>query len=127
MLRSDTLTLSVPEQEVRLLSPNKCIRAVLAGAVIITAVLSFTSAMQSQSVNSGQAKTPNYNADDYVGSDTCKDCHEKQFKDFSPTVHAKLTAARSWKDRDTGCETCHGPGKAHIAEAIQQRSETPGR
>jgi predicted CXXCH cytochrome family protein len=52
----------------------------------------------------------------YVGSDACKDCHEDQFKDFGVTSHAKLTNISSWKDKVTGCESCHGPGKAHIEE-----------
>jgi predicted CXXCH cytochrome family protein len=55
--------------------------------------------------------------EDYVGSEVCKDCHEVQFENFSHTVHAKLTESRNWKGKVTGCEACHGPGKAHIEEA----------
>ena len=53
---------------------------------------------------------------DYVGSDACKDCHEDQFKAFSHTSHANLANISSWKGRVTGCEACHGPGKAHLEE-----------
>jgi predicted CXXCH cytochrome family protein len=53
---------------------------------------------------------------DYVGSDACKDCHEDQFKAFLHTSHAKLANISSWKEKVTGCEACHGPGKAHLAE-----------
>ena len=52
----------------------------------------------------------------YVGSDACKDCHEEQFKNFTPTSHARLGTLKSWKNKVTGCEACHGPGKAHIEE-----------
>jgi predicted CXXCH cytochrome family protein len=54
---------------------------------------------------------------DYVGSEVCKDCHEDQFKNYNHTAHAKLASVKSWKDKVTGCETCHGPGKAHVEEA----------
>ena len=52
--------------------------------------------------------------DDYVGSETCKACHEGQFKNFAGTKHAKLSEVKSWKDKAQGCEGCHGPGKAHV-------------
>jgi DmsE family decaheme c-type cytochrome len=54
------------------------------------------------------------NPDDYVGSETCQACHEDQFKKFKGTKHAKLKEIASWKDKAKGCESCHGPGKAHV-------------
>ena len=58
---------------------------------------------------------------DYVGSESCKECHEDQFKNFSGTKHSKLKDVASWKDKVVGCETCHGPGKKHLEDAT-----TPG-
>ncbi|HLA11253.1 MAG TPA: DmsE family decaheme c-type cytochrome [Pyrinomonadaceae bacterium] len=52
--------------------------------------------------------------DDYVGSETCKNCHEEQFQNYSHTVHAKLPTLSSWKGKASGCEGCHGPGRAHV-------------
>ena len=54
------------------------------------------------------------NPDDYVGSETCQACHEDQFKKFKGTKHAKLKDIPSWKEKAQGCESCHGPGKAHV-------------
>lgn len=64
---------------------------------------------------------------DYIGSDACKDCHEKQANDFSHTVHAKIQTAGFWKDRVTGCESCHGPGKAHAAEGDPAKIKNPAK
>lgn len=50
----------------------------------------------------------------YVGSDTCATCHEDEAKYYQQTAHAKLTNVPGWTVRDQGCESCHGPGKAHV-------------
>src|ERR1044072_7763981 len=63
-----------------------------------------------------RAQLTKFKSEDYVGSDACKDCHEDQFKNFSHTSHAQLTKLASWKEKITGCESCHGPGKAHSEE-----------
>src|SRR5499433_1017375 len=59
------------------------------------------------------AASAKYSPEDYVGSETCKTCHEGQFNSFSKTAHAKLAKA-GWKTERQGCESCHGPGKAHV-------------
>ncbi|HEY6802723.1 MAG TPA: DmsE family decaheme c-type cytochrome [Pyrinomonadaceae bacterium] len=88
--------------------------AVSALLLVIIMWLAFSSSSKARSIQS--SSTPHSISDDYVGSDACKDCHEEQFKAFSHTSHAQLTNISSWKGKVTGCEACHGPGKAHSEE-----------
>jgi DmsE family decaheme c-type cytochrome len=53
----------------------------------------------------------------YVGAETCKGCHEDSHKKFESTKMGRLFLKHPRNTREAlGCETCHGPGKAH-AEA----------
>lgn len=59
-----------------------------------------------------------YNADasQYVGTETCKSCHEDMGKSFEKGPHWKTLNDKhgpQWQ----GCESCHGPGKAHAESA----------
>jgi len=48
----------------------------------------------------------------YVGSETCKGCHEDSFASYSKSVHGKKAISTS-PARTEGCESCHGPGAQH--------------
>lgn len=50
----------------------------------------------------------------YVGTQTCKGCHEDVGNKFAANPHSK-TLTNKRLDRQ-GCEACHGPGQSH-AEA----------
>jgi DmsE family decaheme c-type cytochrome len=52
------------------------------------------------------------NPADYIGSDVCATCHADIAKKFGDNPHAKLAL----RHNGTGatCESCHGPGKAHV-------------
>ena len=50
-------------------------------------------------------------AGEYVGEATCLTCHDTQ--DYKGTAHALTTNPRSPRSTH-GCESCHGPGKAHV-------------
>ena len=54
---------------------------------------------------------PPAQAGDYVGQDTCLTCHED--KNYKGTAHALVSNPRS-PVTTHGCESCHGPGKAHV-------------
>lgn len=83
-----------------------------------TSASSETAADETGAVSPNPAPTP---GGDYVGSESCKECHEDQFKNFQGTKHSRLKDVDSWKDKVVGCETCHGPGKKHLEDAT-----TPG-
>ena len=63
-------------------------------------------------------------ADDYVGSAVCKTCHADIWFNFYKNPHYKSIAAGDQPRERTGCEGCHGPGKAHV-EALGGRDTIP--
>ena len=52
------------------------------------------------------------NPADFVGQDTCAMCHQDQEKGFAGNPHTKLALEHGGKG--VTCESCHGPGKAHV-------------
>ena len=47
----------------------------------------------------------------YAGAERCRTCHGAEFQEFGKTQHAAIKPVHA--DSVTGCEMCHGPGKAH--------------
>jgi DmsE family decaheme c-type cytochrome len=53
-------------------------------------------------------------AAEFVGSDVCKTCHPDVWSTFFRNPHYKSIASGKEAPENTGCEGCHGPGKAHV-------------
>jgi len=49
----------------------------------------------------------------YVGSETCMECHEEWYESYMKNYHAIKGDPRTPAAR-RGCESCHGPGAAHV-------------
>src|SRR6266700_883949 len=55
----------------------------------------------------------------YVGSETCKTCHEDMptkgfYQTFETSPHVVKTLDTKKGPEWHGCEACHGPGKEHV-------------
>jgi DmsE family decaheme c-type cytochrome len=48
----------------------------------------------------------------FVGQETCATCHEDVVKKFGTNPHSRLALEHAGKG--VTCESCHGPGKAHV-------------
>jgi len=53
-------------------------------------------------------------ASQYVGSDTCKTCHQAEGDSYERSAHWKTMKPPHQGPQWEGCEACHGPGKAHV-------------
>lgn len=50
--------------------------------------------------------------DDYIGSESCKACHEQQFNEFSGTKHSQLAKLDSWKRKSSGLRIVSRTGQS---------------
>jgi DmsE family decaheme c-type cytochrome len=60
-------------------------------------------------------------AANYVGTETCIGCHDTEGQPFGHTSHGKAQNARS-PEGQHGCESCHGPGQAHVDDPSKPES-----
>ena len=61
-----------------------------------------------------KTKAPAPKDADFVGSETCKTCHEELYNGWEKGPHWKQTYKEGGIGKH-GCEDCHGPGSAHVA------------
>lgn len=103
--------------------------AVVASAVVGLVLVFCALAAGQKMPESGQGPSvaPSFiheNPDEYAGIDRCRSCHKPEYREYEKTGHAKVTAPG--KSFISGCEVCHGPGKAH-ADAIEAAEGDEGK
>ena len=91
------------------------IRLLLLSALIIWFAATASSLVTARQTG-GQSPTPQQAAAQlppgYVGSDTCVLCHDTG-RELTHSQHGQARNPRS-PAATLGCESCHGPGKAHV-------------
>src|ERR1051325_10472239 len=53
----------------------------------------------------------------FVGNAACADCHKDYTRVFAASPHARVHVETSALKSESGCESCHGPGSKHVANA----------
>ncbi len=60
-----------------------------------------------------QLLTPEMKGAQFVGTEVCASCHEKQYREFKFSTHGRLATKDTVEGVPQGCEMCHGPGSVH--------------
>jgi DmsE family decaheme c-type cytochrome len=63
----------------------------------------------------------------YVGSETCKICHEDVYNNFQKSPHGAVETdkRRGWNGK--ACESCHGPAQKHTESVSAADIRNPGK
>jgi DmsE family decaheme c-type cytochrome len=82
----------------------------LAAVPLILSILSPEARTQTGPLsNAPDARNPQF-----VGGAVCRTCHPDVWLNFYKNPHYKSIASAAEPPERTGCEGCHGPGKAHV-------------
>jgi DmsE family decaheme c-type cytochrome len=86
-----------------------------AGVSVLVLILFWVAAAasaQQSHAKTDPAGAPAAQSGEYAGSEACATCHADEVKNFASNPHTKL--AQEHAAKGATCESCHGPGKAHI-------------
>ncbi|HUJ49126.1 MAG TPA: hypothetical protein VLW25_02980, partial [Bryobacteraceae bacterium] len=89
---------------------------IVAGVVLLASAVTMSAQQPAKAPEPAPAPEATKPAE-YVGSETCKACHEEIYNNLQKTPHFAIEtgARRGWKER--ACESCHGPGSKHADSA----------
>jgi hypothetical protein len=100
----------------RTLGPVVTITGALALWLVVMVSVGATSPRQNSGTKASPAAAPATEAVPaaaYAGDDTCLTCHEEKTKGYHGSAHARVADPRT-PAAGKGCESCHGPGQAHV-------------
>jgi DmsE family decaheme c-type cytochrome len=112
-------------------STRQFIRGSLALAAIVAIVALIAAASPGATPNDPSSRVSRDQvpvAANFVGESTCLTCHDQQ--SYKGTAHALTTNDRT-PAATHGCESCHGPGKAHVdgggdkSKIVNPKTESP--
>ena len=97
-----------------------------AGIVLMASCLTISAQPPAKSAEPAKPAEP-AKALEYVGSETCKACHEEIFNNLQKTPHSAIEtgARRGWDQKS--CESCHGPGSKHAESASADDIKNPAK
>src|SRR6266581_2595843 len=110
----------MPESVRRYFSTSIPIFGILAlVSIVIASGRAQQNGNKSQSARQSKTYERPTDASLYVGSETCKTCHEDMpskgfYKTYEDSPHFATTLDTKKGPEWHGCEACHGPGKAHV-------------
>ncbi len=94
---------------------SKCLLAALGLAALLAASMLQAAQKPSAPLQAFAQAKPT----DYVGDERCAGCHEEVVDGFPKSPHAIYVHNQGLSVDRQGCESCHGPGRAHIESQEQ--------
>lgn len=92
------------------MNPTRIVFGAATAAALLLAGVAVAAMAAPADPGAGAQSAAAQTANGYAGDDTCLICHSD--KDYKGTLHGQTLNPRSPASAK-GCETCHGPGKAH--------------
>ncbi|OFW23661.1 MAG: hypothetical protein A3G21_07025 [Acidobacteria bacterium RIFCSPLOWO2_12_FULL_66_21] len=90
-------------------------------AVSVTAALVAQAARRGTPAAAKQPPAASQQSAGYVGEQTCLTCHGEMTRGYHGSAHGQAANPRTPR-ANNGCESCHGPGAAHVEDPAKPES-----